>query len=103
VLTSHDATPELLAERVDVAVRGGCRGVVCAANDLELIDRLAPDLVTVVPGIRPAGTPAHDQVRVATPGDALRAGADVLVVGRAVTADPDPAAAAAALAADVLS
>jgi orotidine-5'-phosphate decarboxylase len=104
LLTSHhDAPPELLAERIDVAVRGGCRGVVCAAGDLATVARLAPDLLTVVPGIRPEGTPAHDQARVATPSDALAAGADILVIGRAVTADPDPAAAAAALAIAVLS
>jgi orotidine-5'-phosphate decarboxylase len=103
VLTSDEAPEDLLTERIDVAVRGGCRGVVCAADDLDIVRRLAPGLVTVVPGIRPSGSPAHDQVRVATPGDALRAGAGILVVGRAVTAEPDPAAAAAALAADVLS
>jgi orotidine-5'-phosphate decarboxylase len=104
VLTSdHDSPADLMAERLDVAVRAGCRGVVCSASDLGVVGRLAPDLLTVVPGIRLAGGSAHDQARVATPGDALAAGADVLVVGRAVTAEPDPAAAAAALAAAVLS
>jgi orotidine-5'-phosphate decarboxylase len=53
----------------------------------------------VTPGVRAAGADAGDQARVATPEAALDAGADLLVVGRPVTAAPDPAAAAAALAA----
>jgi orotidine-5'-phosphate decarboxylase len=63
--------------------------------------RLAPRLLAVVPGIRPEGVPAHDQAAPATPRAALDAGADILVIGRAVTAAADPAAAAAALARDV--
>ena len=56
-------------------------------------------MMAVVPGVRPAGTPTHDQLRAATPTEAIAAGADMLVVGRAVTAAPDREAAAAALAA----
>jgi orotidine-5'-phosphate decarboxylase len=65
-----------------------------------------PEFVTVIPGIRPAGVAANDQARVAAPGDAIRAGAHYLVVGRAITSAPDPKAAASAIAqevADVLS
>jgi len=51
----------------------------------------------VVPGIRPPGTAPHDQARAATPAEALAAGADLLVVGRAVTAAEDPERVAAAL------
>jgi orotidine-5'-phosphate decarboxylase len=72
--------------------------VVCAASDLPEIKRLAPDLITVVPGIRLPGGDVHDQGRTATPAEALAAGADLLVIGRAVTGAPDHAAAAAALA-----
>jgi orotidine-5'-phosphate decarboxylase len=61
------------------------------------VRRDAPGLLTVVPGIRLPGSDHHDQARVGGPVEALSAGADVLVVGRAVTAAPDPAAAAAAL------
>jgi len=50
----------------------------------------------VTPGIRPAGAETHDQKRVATVGEAVRLGAGLLVLGRAVTAAPDPAAALAA-------
>jgi orotidine-5'-phosphate decarboxylase len=104
VLTSEtDAPAELLAARMDVAIRSGCRGVVCAASDLATVAELAPGLLRVVPGIRPAGVSADDQQRVATPGEALAAGADVLVIGRPVTAADDPVAAAEAIVAAVLS
>jgi orotidine-5'-phosphate decarboxylase len=56
-----------------------------------------PRLLAAVPGIRPAGVPAHDQARAATPREALAAGADLLVVGRAVTRAADPAAVAQAI------
>ncbi|MBV9662454.1 MAG: orotidine 5'-phosphate decarboxylase, partial [Actinobacteria bacterium] len=64
-------------------------GLVCAAADVREAKQLAPNLVAVVPGIRPAGAAAHDQARAATPRDALEAGADLLVIGRAVTAAKD--------------
>jgi orotidine-5'-phosphate decarboxylase len=56
-------------------------------------------LLAVVPGIRLPGGASHDQARVGTPAEAIAAGADLLVVGRAVTAAPDPESAAAALSA----
>ena len=61
------------------------------------------DFLTVVPGIRPSGSPAADQKRVVTPREALEAGADLLVVGRAVTAAPDPDAALEGLLAEIES
>lgn len=102
VLTSEpSASPELLNERLAAAVAAGCAGVICAAPDLPVIKGAAPNIIAVVPGIRPTGTPVHDQGRVATPGDAIQSGADILVIGRAVTTADDPAAAAAAIAAEV--
>lgn len=90
ILTSDpDAPPHILAKRVAAAVEGRCSGVVCAAVDVAEVKALAPNLLAVVPGIRPRGTAAHDQARAATPAQALAAGADLLVVGRAVTAAPD--------------
>ena len=86
VLTSEShAPPDLLAKRASLAQRSGCGGLVCAAPDLGTVSAAAPGLIRVVPGIRPAGVSADDQRRVATPASALADGADVLVIGRAVT------------------
>ena len=102
VLTSDPtASADLLNERLNAALAGGCGGVVCAAVDLPVIRASAPDIITLVPGIRPAGVPTHDQGRVATPAQAIRDGADLLVIGRAVTNSNDPASAAADIAAEV--
>lgn len=102
ILTSEaDAPRAELERRVQLAAEAGCGGIVCGATDLEAAKALAPQLVAVVPGIRPTGVAAHDQARTATPGEAIAAGADLLVVGRAVTRAEDPATAAAAVAAEV--
>jgi orotidine-5'-phosphate decarboxylase len=98
VLTS-DADARVVPDRLAVAALAGCDGVVCAATDVAAAR--AHRLRTMVPGIRPAGSTHDDQARVATPGDAIAAGADWLVVGRAVSGAADPAAAAAALAGEV--
>jgi orotidine-5'-phosphate decarboxylase len=99
VLTSvREPAEGVVAERVLTAVEAGCGGVVCAAEDIGTAKRLAPQLLAVVPGIRPAGTARDDQARAATPNAALSAGADLLVVGRAVTAADHPETAAEALA-----
>jgi orotidine-5'-phosphate decarboxylase len=98
VLTSDDTAPaHILPQRVQTAAEAGCGGIVCAAADVAEAKRLAPQLITVVPGIRPAGSDAGDQRRAATPQEALDAGADLLVVGRPVTRADDRVAAAAAL------
>ena len=84
--------PEGIARRLALLAKE-CRldGVVCAATDLRGIrDACGPDFLTVVPGIRPAGADVQDQKRIATPAAALRDGASLLVVGRPVTAAPDP-------------
>jgi orotidine-5'-phosphate decarboxylase len=102
VLTSDvDAPPEVLGARAALAAAAGCGGLVCAASDLAETRRAAPGLLTVVPGIRPAGVASDDQARAATPGAAIRAGADILVIGRAVTGAEDPESAAAAIAEEV--
>lgn len=103
ILTSDgDAPAHILGNRVVAAVEAGCGGIVCAADDVHEAKQLAPRLIAVVPGIRMATggshNQPHDQARRATPSEALDAGADLLVIGRAVTGAPDPAAAAAALA-----
>ena len=73
----------------------GLDGVVCSAHEIERLRRaLGPGFLLVVPGIRPAGAALGDQRRVMGPKEALDAGADVLVIGRPVTAAPDPVLAA---------
>lgn len=102
ILTSDGDAPEhILGSRVAAAVESGCGGVVVAAADVHEAKQLAPRLLAVVPGIRMPSGNAHDQARAATPSQAIDAGADLLVVGRAVTEAPDPAAAAAALVASI--
>ena len=101
VLTSEpDATAFPI--RLEVAIAGGCGGVVSSVAEVARVKAAAAGMVTVVPGIRLPGGEAHDQARVGSPLAALEAGADVLVVGRAVTAAHDPEGAAAAIA-EVLS
>jgi orotidine-5'-phosphate decarboxylase len=98
VLTSDgDAPPHILPKRVELAVEAGARGLICAGTDLGFVRELVPRFTLVVPGTRPTGVSAHDQARVTTPGEALDAGADILVIGRAVTEASDPVKAAEAL------
>ncbi len=83
-----------------LAVEAGARGLVCSPREVaEVRAEVGPDVKLITPGIRPAGAAAHDQARTATPEEALRAGADLLVIGRPITGAPDPGAAAAAIAA----
>ena len=99
ILTSDEsAPPHILPKRVAAAIEAGCGGIVCAAADVREAKQYGPRLFAAVPGIRTAGSDPDDQARAATPAMALAAGADLLVVGRAVTAAPDRAAAAAHLA-----
>ena len=102
VLTSEpEASAHLLRQRVAAGLDGGCGGFVCAAPDIAEVRQIAPRALLATPGIRPEGSPVDDQGRVATPRQALDAGADLLVVGRPVTRADDPVAAARALAASL--
>lgn len=94
-----DATPEEQVLRLAGLVKSaGLQGVVCSALELPVLRKtFGRDFLTVVPGIRPAGAAAGDQKRIMTPGDAARAGADFIVVGRPILAAADPAAAARAI------
>ncbi len=87
----------LVSRMARLAAAAGCEGLVCSPHEINVVREVAPDLVRVTPGIRPAEAD-DDQRRVATPAEALRKGADWLVIGRPITAAPDPVAAAAAIA-----
>lgn len=83
-----------------LAKANGMDGVVCSAHEIEAIrEALGPDFKLIVPGIRPTGSATHDQKRVMTPEAAQQAGADILVIGRAITEAEDPRQAALNIAA----
>ena len=85
-----------------LAIAAGAHGLVCSAHEVAALRAdLGPGPVLVVPGIRPAGSASADQARVMTPAQAAAAGADYIVVGRPITQAADPAAAAAAIAAEI--
>jgi len=78
-----------------LALSDGCDGLVTSARETaELRSELGGDFVIVNPGVRPVGSDHGDQARVVTPAEAIAAGASYIVVGRPITAAPDPAAAA---------
>jgi orotidine-5'-phosphate decarboxylase len=97
VLTSDPDTSAFDA-RLSTAVASGCGGVVCSLHEIERVKRVREEFVTVVPGTRLDGGDRHDQARTGTPFDAARLGADVIVIGRTVTAAADPEAVAAQIA-----
>jgi orotidine-5'-phosphate decarboxylase len=113
VLTSYDdidlaesgyqtSVESLVAQRAQQAHDLGVDGLVCSPEEAGPL-RLAvgSDMTFVTPGIRPAGAASGDQKRVATPGQAIAAGADYLVVGRPITGAADPKAAAQAIVAEI--
>lgn len=81
--------------RAHQAALAGIGGLVCSAQEAGMVQTLLkPDMAIVTPGIRPTGADANDQKRSTTPSEALELGATHLVVGRPITAAPDPAQAA---------
>jgi len=102
VLTSHDAASlrrvgisgppgNRALKLAKLAKRAGLDGVVASAQEIRAIRRACgPKFLIVVPGIRPDTSAEDDQSRVATPADAIRAGADYLVIGRPITGARDP-------------
>ena len=92
------STPGKLTSRLArSAAEAGCEGVICSPQELGVIAQVAPELVKVTPGIRPAGADPGDQERIMTPQEAITRGADYLVIGRPITGADDPIAAAAAI------
>jgi orotidine-5'-phosphate decarboxylase len=102
ILTSDGETPvAAFDERLSTIVASDCPGLVCSALDVARAKARHPERLAVCPGTRPAGSSRHDQARVATAGEAIVAGADLLVIGRSVSAADDPEAAADAIATEV--
>ncbi len=93
---------DLIELRVRKALESKMDGIVCSPLDLNRVRQVGgPDLITVTPGVRSAGTAAGGQKRVATPLEAIRNGADYLVIGRQVTRDADPRAACERILAEI--
>jgi orotidine-5'-phosphate decarboxylase len=93
---STDAVRRLAA----LAVGAGAGALVCSPQEVAAVRaEVGPGVVLITPGVRPAGADAQDQARIATPEEALKNGADLLVIGRPITGATDPGAAAATIAA----
>lgn len=97
VLTSQseDGTANKVLELAKLAKNSGLDGVVCSVSETKMIKKeLGKDFIVVNPGIRPKDSSSNDQKRVATPKEAIDAGADFIVVGRPVIQAEDPQQAA---------
>lgn len=97
-----DAVDALVIRRAKDARAAGMDGIVCSPVEVAKVrEALGPGIALVTPGIRPAGSETGDQKRVTTPSDAIRAGADHLVVARPVIRARDPRQAAEAIQAEI--
>ena len=95
ILTSQAASEADVLKLARAAKASGLDGVVCSAREAVTLKReLGADFKLVCPGIRPAWSETGDQKRIVTPHDAVKAGADYIVVGRPILAAPNPAEAA---------
>jgi orotidine-5'-phosphate decarboxylase len=93
---ARDAVRRLAVE----AVGAGAQALVCSPREVAAVRaEVGPGIMLITPGVRPAGSDSQDQARVATPEQAIADGADLLVIGRPITAAADPGAAAAGIAA----
>ncbi len=85
--------PDQVLHLATMALEAGCDGIVSSAHEVRnLCARLGHNFLAVTPGVRPAGAAHGDQARVVTPAEAIAAGATHIVVGRPITAAPNPAA-----------
>lgn len=98
----REPAPRVVSGLAALAVRAGAGGLVCSPRELSALrSELGPSVFLCTPGIRPAGASGGDQARAETPSFAVRAGADLLVVGRPIHAAADPVAAARQIAAEI--
>jgi len=104
---NHELSVPMLMENhvthlAQLAQNSGLAGVVASPLEIPPVKTACgPEFLVVVPGVRPAWVTSHDQKRVMTPGEAVRSGADYLVIGRAITANEDPRAAAEKIVAEI--
>ncbi|MBT2209726.1 orotidine-5'-phosphate decarboxylase [Actinomadura sp. NEAU-AAG7] len=92
--------PDAVRRLAALAVEAGARALVCSPQEAAAVRaEVGAGVTLITPGVRPAGADVQDQARVATPEQALAAGADLLVIGRPITGAPDPGAAAEGIAA----
>ncbi|WP_109464911.1 orotidine-5'-phosphate decarboxylase [Albibacillus kandeliae] len=98
-LMKDGTVPELVVERAALAFEAGADGIIASPQEAASIRALPESAgrLIVTPGVRPAGAALGDQKRVATPGSAIAAGADHIVVGRPVWKAPAPRAAVRAI------
>ena len=93
-----DSVTEQALRLAQLAKAAGCQGVVTSPREAAALRKeLGPNFLIVTPGVRPAGDANGDQARVATPTQAIAAGASHIVVGRPITGSKDPAGAARAI------
>jgi orotidine-5'-phosphate decarboxylase len=98
----QSAVGDQVRRLAELAKVSGLDGIVCSPLEVEMLRAdLGPGFKLVTPGVRPLWAAANDQKRFMSPADALKAGADYLVIGRPITAAPDPAAAATRIAAEI--
>lgn len=92
----------LVMHRAAIAKKAGCAGVVCSGEEAAFVKKeFGPDFIVVTPGIRSEGDPAGDQKRVVTPFEAVKRGADYIVVGRPIRDAADPVKAAGLIGAEI--
>lgn len=98
----HGSPTSVAVEWARLAVDAGARAIVCSPHEVaEIRSAVGPDVHLITPGVRPAGAAQDDQARIATPREAMSWGADLVVIGRPITAAVEPGAAAAAIAKDL--
>lgn len=104
VLPDGEHVVDVVRRWAQLSVEAGARALVCSPREVAAVREVVPaDVTLITPGVRPAGSDAGDQQRIATPGEAMAAGADLLVIGRPITGSRDPRAAAEMIAQECIA
>jgi orotidine-5'-phosphate decarboxylase len=89
-MTGDDDVTTHILKRARAALQAGCDGVVASGQEIQVCRNAFPETIIVSPGIRPSGSSSDDHKRFTTPSEAIRLGADYLVVGRPILKSGDP-------------